>query len=108
MPYTQEELKNISFYQNLIDEDEQRYLMRKALLEQQSNLLGLADNVSLLSRDESGAVLIFEDPYANQLNEDPSTKIIYNNIIKCPWHGRVIKPLKIFNENVLLDDETNE
>ena len=82
MPYTQEELKNLSFYQDLIDEDEQRYLTRKALLEQQSNLLGSADNGSLLFRDETGAVLIFEDPYANQLNEDPSTKIIYNTIIK--------------------------
>ena len=82
MPYTQEELKNLSFYQDLIDEDEQRYLTRKALLLQQSAASGSADDGFLLTRDESGAVLIFEDPYANQLNEDPSTKIIYNTIIK--------------------------
>ena len=33
MPYTQEELKNLTFYQNLIDEDEQQYLQNKASLE---------------------------------------------------------------------------
>ena len=82
MPYTQEELKNLSFYQKLIDEDEQQYLMRKALLLQQSAASGSADDGFLLTRDESGAVLIFEDPYANKLDEDPSTKIIYNTIIK--------------------------
>ena len=82
MPYTQEELKNLSFYQKLIDEDEQKYLMRKASLLQQSATSGSADEGFLLTRDESGAVLIFEDPYANQLNEDPSTKIIYNTIVK--------------------------
>ena len=82
MPYTQEELKNLSFYQKLIDEDEQQYLTRKALLLQQSAASGSADDGFLLTRDESGAVLIFEDPYANKLNEDPSTKIIYNTIIK--------------------------
>ena len=30
-----------------------------------------------------------------------------NNIIKCPWHGRVIKPLKIFNENENFTIETD-
>ena len=49
---------------------------------QQSATSGSADEGFLLTRDESGAVLIFEDPYANQLNEDPSTKIIYNTIVK--------------------------
>ena len=32
MPYTQEELKNLSWYQNLIDEDEQAYLANKDIL----------------------------------------------------------------------------
>ena len=31
MPYTQEELKNLQWYQDLIDEDEQQYLQRKSL-----------------------------------------------------------------------------
>ena len=30
-----------------------------------------------------------------------------NNVIKCPWHGRVIKPLKIFNENENFTIETD-
>ena len=30
MPYTQEELQNLTFYQNLINEDEERYLQEKA------------------------------------------------------------------------------
>ena len=31
MPYTQEELKESTFYQQLIDRDEQEYLQRRAL-----------------------------------------------------------------------------
>tara|TARA_B110000003_G_C16633316_1_gene527476 strand:+ start:1432 stop:2331 length:900 start_codon:yes stop_codon:yes gene_type:complete len=31
-----------------------------------------------------------------------------NNVIKCPWHGRLIKPLKIFNINENFSIETNE
>ena len=52
MPYTQEELKNLSFYQNLIDEDEQKYLNRKALLTLKSSLSGSADNGELVYRDK--------------------------------------------------------
>ena len=32
MPYTQEELQNLSWYQNLIDEDEQAYFANKDFL----------------------------------------------------------------------------
>ena len=59
MPYTQEELKNLKFYQDLTDEDEQKYLNRKDLLTLRSNLSGSADNGELVYRDKSGAVLIF-------------------------------------------------
>ena len=82
MPYTQEELKNLKFYQDLIDEDEQKYLNRKDLLTLRSNLSGSADNGELVYRDKSGAVLIFEIPYTNRLNEDSTTKIIYDTKLK--------------------------
>jgi|TARA_B100001094_G_C18193598_1_gene809018 hypothetical protein len=90
MPYTQEELKNLSWYQNLIDEDEQAYLANKDLLETQAALSGSADNGSLLVRDDEGTILIFEDPYTGNLPQDPSTKIIHTSIV-----------------NKLKDDEAN-
>ncbi len=82
MPYTQEELQNLTFYQDLIDEDEQKYLREKALLMLQSSISGSGDNGSLLIRDATETILLFEDPYQNQLPEDPSTKLIYNLNVK--------------------------
>ena len=77
MPYTQEELKNLSFYQNLIDEDEQQYLQNKATLELRANYSGSA-NQGALVRDSSDTILLFEDPYKNELLEDESSKIVYD------------------------------
>ena len=37
MPYTQEELNKLPFYQNLIDKDEQYYLIKKQKLVQESD-----------------------------------------------------------------------
>ena len=82
MPYTQEELQNLAFYQNLIDEDEQQYLQQKSLLELQSSISGSGDDGSLLIRDETDTILLFEDPYQNQLLEDSSTKVIYDLNVK--------------------------
>ena len=82
MPYTQEELKNLTFYKNLIDEDEQKYLTRKNLLTIRSNLSGSADNGELVYRDKSGAILVFENPYSNTLNKDSNTKVIYDGKLK--------------------------
>ena len=81
MPYTQEELKNSTFYQQLIDGDEQEYLQRKALLLERSAISGSADDGSLLFRDQEGNILLFEDPYTGKLYEDPSSKIIYGTIV---------------------------
>ena len=64
MPYTQEELKNLPWYQNLIDEDE-----------------GSANDGSLLVRDSQNTILIFENPYTGVLPEDPSTKIVHTSIV---------------------------
>ena len=77
MPYTQEELKNLTFYQNLIDEDEQQYLQNKASLELIAGISGSANQGNLL-RDESNTILLFEDPYKNQLQEDESSKIVHD------------------------------
>jgi len=77
MPYTQEELKNLTFYQNLIDEDEQQYLQNKASLELIAGISGSANQSNLL-RDESNTILLFEDPYKNQLQEDESSKIVHD------------------------------
>ena len=77
MPYTQEELKNLTFYQNLIDEDEQQYLQNKASLELRAGISGSANQGNLL-RDESNTILLFEDPYKNQLKEDESSKIVHD------------------------------
>ena len=82
MPYTQEDLQNLAFYQNLIDEDEQQYLQQKSLLDLQASISGSGDNGSLLIRDVTNTILLFEDPYQNQLPEDPSTKVVYDLNVK--------------------------
>ena len=78
MPYTQEELQSLTWYQNLIDEDEQQYLQNKDLLLQQAALSGSADNGSLLVRDENNAILLFENPYTNIIPQDPSANYIHS------------------------------
>tara|TARA_Y100000592_G_C5342496_1_gene254923 strand:- start:277 stop:579 length:303 start_codon:yes stop_codon:yes gene_type:complete len=77
MPYTQEELKKLPFYQNLIDEDEQQYLQNKATLELRANYSGSANQGALI-RDNSNTILLFEDPYKNELLEDESSKIVHD------------------------------
>ena len=74
MPYTQEELQNLSWYQNLIDEDEQQYLQKRARLENEANISGSANQGKII-RDNSNTILLFEDPYANALQEDEESKI---------------------------------
>jgi hypothetical protein len=82
MPYTQEELKNLKFYTDLIDADEQQYLQKKLTLIESANVSGSANNGAKLIRDQSNAVLLFEDPYKNELLEDEQSKIIHNLKVK--------------------------
>ncbi len=82
MPYTQEELQKLSFYQNLINEDEQQYLQKRATLSRMAAVSGSANDGNLLLRDKSNAILLFEDPYKNELLEDDSSKIIHNLRVK--------------------------
>jgi len=81
MPYTQEELKESTFYQQLIDRDEQEYLQRRALLLERAAASGSADDGSLLYKDREGNILLFEDPYTGKIYEDPSSQIIHNTIV---------------------------
>ena len=81
MPYTQEELRNLSWYQNLIDEDEHQYLQKRARLENEANISGSANQGKII-RDNSNTILLFEDPYANALQEDEESKIVYDLRVK--------------------------
>ena len=81
MPYTQEELQKLSFYQELINEDEQQYLQKKADLELQADISGSANRGAIV-RDKSNTILLFEDPYQNQLQEDESSKLVYDLKVK--------------------------
>jgi len=76
-------LQELDWYQNLIVEDEERYLRNKELLMLRAAISGsTVDDTTALTRDSSNAVLLFEDPYQNQILEDPSTKIIHNTQVK--------------------------
>jgi|TARA_B100000035_G_C21029438_1_gene567632 hypothetical protein len=77
MPYTQEELQKLSFYQNLINEDEQQYLENRQALELRAGISGSANQGQPI-RDESNSILLFEDPYRNQLLQDEASKIVYD------------------------------
>ncbi len=77
MPYTPEELQNLPWYQNLLDEDEQKYLVKRNFLLDRSDISGSAYDGSLMARDESNTILLFESPLTNALREDPSTMIVF-------------------------------
>ena len=68
MPYTQEELQQLEFYQNLIDEDEQRYLQNRQVYIARFEASGSADDGSQTVRDDEGNILVFESPYTGQLD----------------------------------------
>ena len=77
MPYTQEELQNLQFYKDLINEDEQDYLQRREVLQLRANLSGSADDGTLVLRNENGTVMVFENPSTGELYEDdPSSKLV--------------------------------
>ena len=77
MPYTPEELQELEWYQNLLSEDEQQYSVRREYLLGQTDISGSAYDGSLMARDSSNTILLFENPYTNVLREDPSTMIVF-------------------------------
>ena len=77
MPYTQEELQELEFYQNLIDEDEQRYLQNRQIYIARFQASGSADDGSQTVRDDDGNILVFESPYTGELDPpDHSNKMV--------------------------------
>ena len=75
MPYSKEELKELPFYQNLVDGDEQAYLERREMAQLEMSISGSAYDGNLLTRDDDGTILLFEDPYTNKLYEDETTEL---------------------------------
>ena len=81
MPYTQEELQKLDFYKKLTEEDEQQYLQNKEVLTRKAETSGSANQGSLI-RDSLNKILLFENPYKNELLEDESSKIVYDLKVK--------------------------
>ena len=79
MPYTKKELLDNEYYQNLKDEEEQKYLQRRELLRTAAGTNpgsgGIPADGKLLVRDGSGTILLFESPYDGTLFQDESTVI---------------------------------
>jgi len=75
MPYSKEELKELPFYQNLVDGDEQAYLETRNKLQLEIAISGSAYNGNLITRDENGTILLFENPYTGKLYEDETTEL---------------------------------
>ncbi len=76
MPYTKEELENNEYYTNLRDEDEQLYLGQRELYKTAFLGNGGTDDGSLLVRDEDGTILLFENPWTEELYKDETTTLI--------------------------------
>ena len=81
MPYTQEELQKLNFYKKLTEEDELQYLQNKEVLTRKAETSGSANQSSLV-RDSLNKILLFENPYKNELLEDESSKIVYDLKVK--------------------------
>ncbi len=81
MPYSKEELKELPFYQNLVDGDEQAYLQNRELIQRKIAISGSAYDGNLITRDESGAILLFEDPYTGRLYEDETTELFVTRVV---------------------------
>ena len=75
MPYTPEELQELSFYQKLVDEEEQKYLVERERLQALAGISGSAYDGSLLVRGEDGSIRLFEDPYTGELYDDETTTL---------------------------------
>ena len=75
MPYTPEELQELSFYQNLIDEEEQKYLAERERLQALVGISGSAYDGGLLVRGPGGVIRLFEDPYTGELYDDETTTL---------------------------------
>lgn len=100
MPYTKEELQDLPFYQNLLNEDEQNYLTERERLKQTALEQGEAYPGDQLVRDEGGTIRIFENPYTGELYEDEASQL---------YHSIVVDQLKDDDSiNEILDRDIRE
>ena len=81
MPYSKDELKELPFYQNLVDGDEQAYLQNREVIQRKIAISGSAYDGNLISRDDDGTILLFEDPYTNKLYEDETTELYVSRVV---------------------------
>ena len=81
MPYSKEELKELPFYQNLVDGDEQAYLQNRTVAQVRMGISGSAYDGGLITRDESGKILLFENPYTGKLYEDETTELYVSRVV---------------------------
>ena len=82
MPYTKEELKDLAYYQNLLDADEQAYLVEKERLQSLVDVSGAYFDGSLIVRDEAGTIKLFENPYTGELYDDESSTLYAPRIVE--------------------------
>ena len=82
MPYTKEELKDLAYYQNLLDADEQAYLVEKERLQSIVDVSGSYYDGSLIVRDEAGTIKLFENPYTGELYDDESSTLYAPRIVE--------------------------
>ena len=82
MPYTKEELKNNTFYQNLLDEDEQQYLAERDRLKVKIAVSGSAYDSSLVTRDENNTIKLFENPYTGELYDDETSTLYATTVVE--------------------------
>jgi len=81
MPYTKEELKDLAYYQNLLDADEQAYLVEKERLKSLVDVSGSYYDGSLIVRDDAGTIKLFENPYTGKLYEDETSTLFVPRIV---------------------------
>ena len=81
MPYTKEELKDLAFYQNLINEDEQNYLIERERLQTLVAVSGSGYDGGLLTRDEGGTIKLFENPYTGELYDDETSTLFVPKVV---------------------------
>ena len=82
MPYTKEELKDLAYYQNLLDADEQAYLVERERLQSLVDVSGSYYDGSLIVRDEAGTIKLFENPYTGELYDDESSTLYAPRIVE--------------------------
>ena len=81
MPYTPEELNELAFYQNLINEEEQKYLVKREQAQLSMAISGSSYAGTLLTRNSSGDIELFENPYTGELYDDETTILYIDRIV---------------------------